>query len=179
MLRHDRLGRGMQTSRPAIEPESLPHREHVIDGSCREVLDGWESREESFVIGCAACNPRPLEEIFGDEDPIGVSRPPPGEIAPVRVVPGEQSAPDLGRRELAHRAHDAQAPTSEIRGAVVEIARGHLVSTSNKVNRNPAALGRPHGLSKSLENLARLAAPKEKVERRHRDPDVVGETFHP
>src|SRR6059058_743693 len=115
MFRHDHPRRGMETPRAAVEPESLPYREDVVEARCREILDGGESHEESFVIGRAACDPGPLKEIFGDEDPVGVPRPAPGQITPIRGIPSEQSAPDLRRRGCAHRAHDARRPTSEIR----------------------------------------------------------------
>src|SRR5947208_2898047 len=115
MFRHDHPRRGMETLRAAVEPESLPYREDVVEARCREILDGGESHEESFVIGRAACDPGPLKEIFGDEDPVGVPRPAPGQITPFRGIPSEQSAPDLRRRGFAHRAHDTRRPTSEIR----------------------------------------------------------------
>src|SRR5256886_17697882 len=101
----------MYLPHPAIKPKSFPYREHVIEGGRRESLDSWESGEESYVVGCAARNPRPLQQIFRDENPVRIAGPPPREIATVRVVPGEQSAPDFGRRRLAHRMYDAQAPT--------------------------------------------------------------------
>src|SRR3989442_3453223 len=129
----------MQTSRPAVEPESLPDREHVVGGGRREILDGWESREESVVIGCAACDPSPLEKIFRDEDSIRVPCPPPRQIAPVRMVPSEQSAPDLSQGGLVHRAHDASASTSEIRGHGGDRSMSS-VSTLNKVNSRPPRL---------------------------------------
>src|SRR2546421_2089838 len=115
MFHHDDPCRGMETLRPAVEPESLPYREHVVEARCRQILDGGEPHEESFVIGRAACDPRPLKEIFGDEDPVGILCPAPGEITPIRGIPSEQPAPDLRRRGGAHWAHDARRPTSEIR----------------------------------------------------------------
>src|SRR5437016_4784340 len=105
----------MQAPLAHVVTESLPDREYVVESCCRDILDGGESHEESFVIGRAACDPGPLKEIFGDEDPVGVPRPAPGEITPIRGIPSEQSAPDLRRRGCAHRAHDARRPTSEIR----------------------------------------------------------------
>src|SRR5205809_8140952 len=109
----------METPRAAVEPESLPYREDVVEARCREILDGGESHEESFVIGRAACDPGPLKEIFGDEDPVGVPRPAPGQITPIRGIPSEQSAPALGRTGIVHRAHDTRRPSLVIRESLL------------------------------------------------------------
>src|SRR2546425_725084 len=60
---------------------------------------------------------------------------------------------------------------------------GHAKSTLNKVNSDNAGLrhggGQWRSRSPLLENLAGLAAPKNEVERGHRDADLAGEMLHP
>jgi hypothetical protein len=76
---------------PPVETEAFPHREHVVDGSGRKIVDRRESLEETFVVGEAARNPRPLKEVLGDEDAIRISSPPLGKVTTVRFVPRKQT----------------------------------------------------------------------------------------
>src|SRR5207244_12369134 len=98
MFHHDHPRRGMETLCPAVKPESLPYREHVVEAGWREIVDRGEPREESFVGGRAARDSSPLKEILGDEALVGVPRPASGDITPIRRMTIELAARDLGWR---------------------------------------------------------------------------------
>src|SRR3990172_9217842 len=112
MLLDDRLRSGMEMPRPAVESEALPHREDVIEGSCREIADGREACDEPFVVRGTARDPRPLEEILRDEDAIRIPRPAPREIPPVGAVPCEQSRSQSARRRPPPPPGEVRGPTS-------------------------------------------------------------------
>src|SRR6266511_3175045 len=130
---HDRLSSGVQVPCAAIEAEALPYRQDVVEGRGCEVLDGRESGEEAFVVWRPGHDSGALEEVLGDEDPVGIGRAPPWQIPPVRIVPREQPRTDLNRGELAHRRVRCAAGyirDSGHRGG----GRGAIALTLNKVD---------------------------------------------
>src|SRR2546428_10344342 len=74
----DRLSRRVQVPSPPVEAQALPDGEDVIERGGRKIADRGEPFEEPLVVRRPACNPSPLEKVFGNQDSIGVSRAPPG-----------------------------------------------------------------------------------------------------
>ena len=102
----------VQVPRAAVESEALPDGKDVIERRRREIPYGGESFEKPLVIRCAACDPGPLKQVFGDQDPIGVPAAPPWEVSAIRAVPGEQARANIIPGGIAHRPHDASGDTS-------------------------------------------------------------------
>src|SRR3989449_1926134 len=172
----DRLRRRVQVPSTAVEAQALPDGEDVIEGGCCEIAHRGKPFEKSLVVRCAACDPSPLEEVFGDQDSIGISRAPPGEVPAICIIPREQACANLVRGGIAHRRHDAPGDISGFGPARLRHRTAPL--TLDQVEGSDAK-ARSNGFSGSLEYLARLAAPEQQVEGRHRNSNRVRELLGP
>ena len=86
-------GGTVQIDGAAVVAEPLPLDDHVRRGRARERLDARPALEPGLPARDHAVDLRLLQHDLRDEDRIGIVRPPPGQIAPVLLVPGQEQLP--------------------------------------------------------------------------------------
>ncbi len=79
-----------QVAGPRVIPQSLPEAEDLLLVRRRESGDGGVSFHKRIIVRDNCRYLRLLEHEFADENRKGVAGPPPGQIAAVFVVPGEE-----------------------------------------------------------------------------------------
>ena len=98
VTRGDRPCCGMEISCASVVPQPLPRFAHVGWPGLRQILDRRILTDESLVIVPDPLHLSLLKHDLGDEDPVRVPGPPPGQIAAVPLEPAEQ--PCLKRIDL-------------------------------------------------------------------------------
>src|SRR5579863_1703014 len=81
----------MKKAGPSVVAQACPACQHLRQRRSRQLLEAWEARHESLVVGADDLHSSLLEHDLGDQDAIGVEGPPPGKIPSLTVVPREQS----------------------------------------------------------------------------------------
>jgi len=87
---HQVARRALEVARARVVAETRPEPEQRVGLGAGEALDVRKAREEALVVRDHRLDARLLEHRFGDPDGVGIPRAPPGEIAAVGAVPGEQ-----------------------------------------------------------------------------------------
>src|SRR3989442_13184961 len=93
----DRLRRRVQIPSTAVEAQALPDGEDVIEGGCCAIAHRGKPFQKSLVVRGAACDPSRLEEVFGYQGSIGISRAPPGEGTAICIIRSYQAYATLVR----------------------------------------------------------------------------------
>ena len=86
--------RALQIHGPPVVTESGPNADDVGRRGIGEVLDGWKSLQEPRVVGKHAIDLCLLEHDLRDEDRVGITGPPPGQVPSVLLEPSKQPVPD-------------------------------------------------------------------------------------
>ena len=154
VLGHDLLGRGVQLPGPPVIAEALPPLEHVPLGSPGQRGHVGKPLQEPREELLDPFHLRLLEHDLAHPDPVGIAARPPGQVAAVAAIPGEQwggRAAGRGRRAFraaarpCGRAHRADGETAADRMAFPEggsrAAAGRPRARSNP--RYACSLARP------------------------------------
>ncbi len=92
----DDAGAGVQIAGAAVVAEARPRGEHVVERGRGECRNRRPARQEALVEGDDGCHGGLLQHDLGQPDRVGVGhaprRRPPGQIAPLAVVPVEHGA---------------------------------------------------------------------------------------
>jgi hypothetical protein len=80
---------GVEGSRPRVVPEPGPVRQNLVERGRRERRRRRESRQPPLPVGQHGLEPRLLRHHLADPDGVGVARPPPGQVARVAAIVGE------------------------------------------------------------------------------------------
>ena len=86
----DVLGAAVQVAGAVVVAEARPRGEHVLLRLLGEGRERREAREEGLVVGHRRLDRGLLQHHLGDPDAVRVPRAPPGQVAPVALVPGEE-----------------------------------------------------------------------------------------
>ena len=91
----DLLRGGVQVPGTGIIAQTLPEAHHLVFGCGGQVLNRWETFEETFPVIHALYNPGLLEDNFTEPDGVRVLRAAPGKVPAVARVPVQYG---LGKR---------------------------------------------------------------------------------
>jgi len=83
----DLLRGAVQVERPAVVAEPLPLADHVSGRRCRKRLDRRPALEPALPAGHDPLDLGLLRHHLGDEDRVGIARPPPRQIPPGLAEP--------------------------------------------------------------------------------------------
>ncbi len=104
----DRLGAGVQVSRPRVVAEPGEGADHGLERRGGQILDPRPFLDEGPVVGRRGLRRRLLQQHFGEPDPIGVRRlarlGAPGELASGAVPPRKRARDDRVALSLEPRA---------------------------------------------------------------------------
>ena len=110
VLGDDDPRRRVQVAGPGVVAEALPGLAHRRLGGRRQVVEGRVLAQEAPVVALDPVHLGLLQHDLGDQDPVGVAGPPPGQLAPLGPVPGQQPALEAphqgGRAGPAFRASE-------------------------------------------------------------------------
>src|SRR3989449_4988126 len=94
-----------------VVAERVPKPPDVLDARPGQVSNRRVAPEELAVFRDDAIYLRLLEHDLGDEHAVGMARAPPGKIAAVCSVPGEQAALEAAHQPRGRKLHGAQCST--------------------------------------------------------------------
>jgi hypothetical protein len=87
----DHLPGGLvQEAGAAVVAQAAPQGQHRFQGSRGQGRDGGERRQKPAVVLEHGRDAGLLQHDLGDPDPVGIVVLPPGQVAPVQGVPGQQ-----------------------------------------------------------------------------------------
>ena len=84
----------VKVSGASVIAQALPHLENGLKPRPGEGARVGEALQEALVVRKDGFDARLVEHDLGDPDPVGIPRPPPGQVALLAVVPAEDFPPD-------------------------------------------------------------------------------------
>jgi len=86
----------VQETGAAVVAQAAPQRQHAVHGSRGQRRDGGKRLQKPAIVLEHGGDAGLLEHDLGDPDTVGIAIVPPGQVAPVRGIPGQQR-PAQGR----------------------------------------------------------------------------------